>query len=109
MQRYVAGMDDKNIENIAAYYVSQEPRAADQVPASTQELAAKCNRCHDQEDNAAMTAPRMKGQDMDYLVMALRAYRDGRRESSTMHNMSTIYSNAIIQSLAAWYSSQPPK
>ena len=51
----------------------------------------------------------MKGQDMDYLVMALRAYRDGRRESSTMHNMSTIYSNAIIQSLATWYSSQPPK
>jgi cytochrome c553 len=109
MQRYVAGLGDKDIENIAAFYASQQPKAADQVPASTQELAAKCNRCHDQDDNPAMVAPRMKGQDKDYLVMALRGYRDGKRESSTMHNMSSIYSNAIIQSLATWYASQPAK
>jgi cytochrome c553 len=109
MQRYVAGLSDKDIDNIAAFYASQEPRAADQVPASTQELATKCNRCHDQDDNQVMAAPKMKGQDKDYLVMALRAYRDGKRESSTMHSMSSIYSNAIIQSLATWYASQPAK
>jgi cytochrome c553 len=109
MQRYVAGLNDKDIENIAAFYASQEPKAADQVPTSTQELATKCNRCHDQEDNPSMAAPRMKGQDRDYLIMALRAYRDGKRESSAMHSMSNIYSNAIIQSLATWYASQPAK
>ncbi len=108
MQRYVAGLSDKDIENIAAYYASQAPKAADQVPTSTQELATKCNRCHDQAASPTMAAPKMKGQDKDYLTMALRAYRDGKRESSTMHTMSFPYSNAIIDSLASWYAGQPP-
>ena len=108
MQRYVAGLGDKDIENIAAFYASQEPKAGDQIPSSIQDLAGKCNRCHDQEDNT-MAAPKMNGQDKDYLVMALRAYRDGKRESTTMHNMSFVYSNAIIEGLASWYASQPAK
>ena len=109
MQRYVAGLGDKDIDNIAAYYASQSPKPADQVPTSTQELAAKCDRCHDQDATESMAAPKMKGQDKDYLVMALRAYRDDKRESSTMHRMSFPYSNAIIESLASWYASQPAK
>ena len=109
MQRYVAGLSDKDIDNIVAFYASQQPKAGDQIPSSTQELAAKCNRCHDQDDNPSMAAPRMRGQDKDYLVMALRAYRDGKRESTTMHNMSFPYSNAIIEGLASWYASQPAK
>ena len=109
MQRYVAGLSDKDMENIAAFYVAQKPRAADQVPSSTKELAAQCNRCHDVENNPAMVAPKMNGQDKDYLVMSLRQYRDGKRQSSTMHNMSTVYSNAIIESIATWYAGQPAK
>lgn len=109
MQRYIAGLSDKDIDNIAAYYATQEPKAADQVPTSTQELAAKCDRCHDQDASPTMAAPKMRGQDKDYLVMSLRAYRDGKRESSTMHTMSFPYSNAIIESLASWYASQPGK
>lgn len=109
MQRYVAGLGDKDIDNIAAYYAAQSPKPADQVPTSTQELAAKCDRCHDQDATETMAAPKMKGQDKDYLVMALRAYRDDKRESSTMHRMSFPYSNAIIESLASWYASQPAK
>ena len=108
MQRYVAGLSDKDIANIAAFYAVQKPQAADKVPSSTQELAEKCNRCHDAE-NAAIAAPKMRGQDKDYLILALRAYRDGKRESSTMHSMSSIYSNALIDSIATWYASQPPK
>ncbi|MBI5911255.1 MAG: cytochrome c4 [Betaproteobacteria bacterium] len=109
MQRYVAGLNDKDIDNIVAFYASQQPKAGDQIPSSIQEIAAKCNRCHDQEDSPSMAAPKMRGQDKDYLVMALRGYRDGKRESTTMHNMSFPYSNAIIEGLASWYASQPAK
>jgi len=109
MQRYIANLSDKDIDNIVAFYASQQPKAGDQVPSSTQELATKCNHCHDQESSATMNAPKMNGQDKDYLVMALRAYRDGKRESTTMHNMSFPYSNAIIEGLATWYASQPAK
>jgi cytochrome c553 len=108
MQRYVTGLSDQDIANIAAFYAIQKPLAADKVPSSTQELAEKCNRCHD-ADNAAIAAPKMRGQDKDYLVMALRAYRDGKRESSTMHSMSSIYSNALIDSVATLYAGQPGK
>jgi cytochrome c553 len=109
MQRFVAGLGDSDIENIVAYYASQKPQAADKVPSSAQELAEKCNRCHDDESNPQMVAPKMRGQDKDYLVMALRAYRDDKRESTTMHRMSVPYSNALIDSIASWYASQPAK
>ncbi len=106
MQRFVAGLDDRNIDDIAAFYVAQTPKAAERVPSSTQEMAEQCNRCHDRNEDAAVVTPRLRGQDKDYLAMALRAYRDGRRESSTMHNMSFPYSNAIIDTLANWYAGQ---
>jgi cytochrome c553 len=59
------------------------------------------------DDPAKMVVPVLRGQDKDYLVMALRAYRDDKRESTTMHKMSMVYSNAIIDSIAAYYASQP--
>jgi cytochrome c553 len=109
MQRYVAGLSDKDIENIAAFYAIQKSKAAGEAPGSAKELAEKCNRCHDADNNPAMTAPKMNGQDKDYLIMALRAYRDGKRESSMMHNMSFAYSNSMIESISSWYASQPAR
>lgn len=109
MQRYVAALSDKDLENIAAFYAVQKSSPASQMPGSNQDLAEKCNRCHDAEDNPAIVMPKLRGQDKDYLIMALRAYRDGKRESSMMHNMSYPYNNAIIESLASWYASQPAK
>ncbi len=109
MQRYVSALGDKEIENIVAYYAIQKPKAADDVPTSGKELAEKCNRCHDNDNNPTMTAPKMNGQDKDYLTMALRSYRDGKRESSLMHNMSYAYSNALIEDISSWYARQPAK
>jgi cytochrome c553 len=107
MQRYVAGLSDKDMENITAFYTVQQSRPADSVPSSARELAVKCDRCHDAEDSPQMVVPILRGQDKDYLVMALRAYRDDKRESTTMHKMSIIYSNAVIDDIASYYASQP--
>ena len=109
MQRYVAGLTDKDIENVSAFYAVQKSKAAGEAPSSVKELADKCNRCHDTDDNPAIASPKMNGQDKDYLAMSLRAYRDGKRDSTTMHKMSFPYSNALIESLASWYASQPAK
>lgn len=107
MQRYIAGLSDKDIENIAAFYSIQKSTSADVVPATVKDLVDKCNRCHGTEENPTMAVPKMNGQDRDYLVMSLRAYRDGKRQSSMMHNMSFAYSNAMIDSIASWYAGQP--
>ena len=44
-----------------------------------------------------------------HLVMALRAYRDNRRQSSAMHTMSLPYSDSVIDSIASVYAAQPAK
>jgi cytochrome c553 len=75
-----------------------------------QELTEKCNRCHAAvTDSAALAVPKINGQDKDYLIMALRAYRDDKRESSVMHKMSLPYSDSIIESVSSFYARQPAK
>lgn len=110
MRLYVAGLSEKDIQNIAAFYAVQKSRPAEKGQTIVQDLTAKCERCHGaQAENAAMLVPKIRGQDKDYLVMALRAYRDDRRESSMMHRMSLPYSDSIIETLSASYASQPAK
>ncbi|MGZ5091275.1 MAG: c-type cytochrome [Burkholderiales bacterium] len=107
MERQVANLSDKDIENLAAFYVVQKSQPAEKGEHLIRDLAEKCNRCHGPGiDNPAMAIPKISGQDKEYLTMALRAYRDDRRESSTMHKMSLPFSDAVIESLAALYASE---
>jgi len=110
MRLYVTGLKEKDIENIAAFYAVQKSKAAEKGQTLVKDLTDRCERCHATEVNIpGMVVPKIRGQDRDYLVMALRAYRDGRRESSMMHNMSLPYSDSIIESLATAYASQPAR
>jgi cytochrome c553 len=111
MRLYITGLSDKDIENVAAFYASQQSRAAEKGKTLVEDLTAKCNRCHAPGAAASqqVAVPRIHGQDRDYLVMALRSYRDDRRESSTMHKMSLPYGDSIIDSIATYYASEPAK
>ena len=111
MRRYVAPLSDKDIDNIAAFYAVQKSKAADKGHTFVQELTDKCERCHAAAVvNPAMVVPKINGQDREYLIMALRAYRDAKRDSTTMHNMMGLpYSDSIIESFASFYASQPAK
>jgi len=110
METYVGDLSQVDIENIAAFYAIQKSRPAEKGQTIVQDLIAKCDRCHAANvDNATMAVPKISGQDKDYLAMALRAYRDDRRESSTMHNMSLPYSDAVIESVSSFYASEPAR
>ena len=110
MRDYVNTLSDKEIENIAAFYTVQKSQPAEKGQGFVKDLAGKCDRCH---GAAAATVdpsiPKINGQDKDYLVMALRAYRDDRREGTTMHRMSLPYSDSVIESISVYYASQPAK
>ncbi len=98
---------DQEIADIAAYYATQESIAAETGPMTVKDLSAKCDRCHAPGiENPAMAIPKIHGQNRDYLIRSLRAYRDGKRGSSLMHNMSLPYSEAIIESVASLYANQ---
>jgi cytochrome c553 len=101
---------DEAIANLAAFFAMQESAPAEKAPITAPSLAEKCDRCHGAEvENPTMATPKISGQDKDYLVKALRAYRDGKRGSSMMHRMSLPYSEAIIESVAALYANQPAR
>jgi cytochrome c553 len=108
MRLYITGLGDAEISSIAAYYAQQKAGPAERGRTMIADLTAKCDRCH-AVDNPALPVPKIAGQDRDYLVMALRAYRDDRRESTAMHIMSLPYGDAVIQSIASYYASLPAK
>jgi cytochrome c553 len=110
MRMYVTGLSDKDIASIAAFYSVQKSRPAEKGQTIVQDLTEKCERCHGAAaENTTMVVPRIRGQDRDYLVKALRAYRDDRRESTMMHKMSLPYGDSIIESISSYYSAQPAK
>lgn len=110
MRLYITGLKDKDIQDIAAYYATQKSGPAERGQTMVRDLTEKCDRCHAAGAGAgAMVVPKIAGQDRDYLMMAIRAYRDDRRESTTMHKMSLPYGDAVIESIASYYASQPAK
>jgi cytochrome c553 len=110
MQRQFGALGEQEVRNLVAYYAAQQGRAAQPVQDPVVQLADKCDRCHGEAaGQAATTVPRLRGQDKDYLVMALRAYRDDRRESTTMHKMSMPFGEVAIEGIAAYYAGQPPQ
>jgi len=97
---------DQEIEDIAAYYVVQKARAATDQSASVQELAAKCDRCHGPAlGKTAIVVPSLNGQNKQYLINVMKAYRDDDRGSSMMHKMSADYSDEMIGKIAEYYAS----
>ncbi len=107
MTRAVTALTTQDINDLAAFYSSQILKANEIGQTLIPKTVEKCDRCHgDVANNLALGIPLIGGQDKDYLVMALRAYRDGKRGSSLMHYMSEPYNDAIIESIASHYASQ---
>jgi cytochrome c553 len=107
MRLYITGLGDADIRNIAAFYSVQKSRPAERAQTMVRDLIEKCDRCHGAGvELPGMPVPKINGQDRDYLIMAIRAYRDDRRDSSTMHKMSLPYGDSIIEGIASHYARQ---
>lgn len=108
MHETLAKSSLSDIQHIAAFYSVQKSRPAEEKAFSMKELAEKCERCHAPGmDNPMMIFPKIRGQNKEYLIKALKSYRENQRGSSPMHKMSLPYSEAVIESIAAWYANQP--
>lgn len=72
------------------------------------EKSQVCQSCHGRDGNQVLdeTYPRLAGQHQDYLVHALKAYRDGGREHAIMSGFARDLSDQDIRDLAAWYASR---
>jgi len=55
------------------------------------------------------TTPGLAGQDAQYFVDAMRAYKDGLRSDATMKGPATSVDETTAKNLAAYYASQTPQ
>jgi cytochrome c553 len=71
-------------------------------------LAAACAICHGTQGRPAPGAPLipLAGLPQDHIATQMRAFRDGRRPATVMHQIAKGYSDAQIDALAAWFAAQ---
>ncbi|MDH3690662.1 MAG: c-type cytochrome [Gammaproteobacteria bacterium] len=77
-------------------------------PASGRQKAFTCMGCHAAPGmrNAypAYPVPKLGGQNAAYLVEALKAYKSGARNHSTMHAHAATMSDQDMEDIAAYFS-----
>lgn len=77
-------------------------------PETGKEKSVTCVACHGEDGLGTNPMyPVLAGQYEDYLVHALRAYRDGSRKNAIMAGLATTLSDEDIEDLAAYYASLP--
>lgn len=72
-------------------------------------LAATCAACHGTDGRAVPgdAMPRLAGLPESHIVTQMRAFRDGTRPATVMHQISKGYTDAQIESLAAYFAAIP--
>ena len=51
--------------------------------------------------------PRLAGQSASYLTEQLKAFRDGKRPATVMHQLAKGYTDEQITAIAAYFAAQP--
>jgi len=88
------------------FLISASPSLAGDATEGKQKSAA-CAACHGADGNSATPDfPRIAGQQPDYIVHALSAYKSGARKDPIMGAMSAALSRQDMEDLAAYFSSQ---
>ncbi len=87
---------------------AQAPAAAAPIDArATAYLAANCANCHGTQGKAVGAMPSLAGQSQAQIAEQVRAFRDGKRPATIMHQLSKGYSDAQIDAIAGHFARQP--
>jgi cytochrome c553 len=114
MKSMVAALSVETANDVALYYALQKPARA-QTPAPGDAAAGKtaataCSGCHgDQGVSGTPDTPSLAGQDAEYFVAALRAYKEGARKNDTMKDLASALDEKTMRDLAAYYAAQQPQ
>ena len=71
-------------------------------------LAAACAICHGTNGIPGQGSPLapLAGLPKDHIATQMRAFRDGKRPATVMHQVAKGYSDAQIDQMAAWFAAQ---
>jgi cytochrome c553 len=83
-----------------------ESALAGDAAAAKAKAQTLCENCHGKDGVAVLPgAANLSGQQKEYLVQQLRAYRSGSRQNPQMSIIAKTLTDADIENLADWYSS----
>jgi cytochrome subunit of sulfide dehydrogenase len=71
-------------------------------------LAANCANCHGTTGTAQGAMPSLAGQQKAFIVEQLKAFRDGKRPATIMHQLSKGYTDQQIELIADYFARQTP-
>ncbi len=81
--------------------------AANLTPLGVRSLAANCAACHGTNGNSAGGAiPGLAGMNKEYFLNQLKAFKEGKREATVMHQIAKGYSDAEMAALGDYFSAQ---
>jgi len=92
---------------LAAALLAALPAAAQTT--AGRNLAAPCAICHGTEGRPAVSESPLiplAGLPRDHIATQMRAFRDGKRPATVMHQIAKGYNDAQIDAIAAWYAAQ---
>jgi cytochrome c553 len=114
MKAMLASVNEAAMNNIAQFYALQKPARA-KTPVAGDAVAGKadaasCGGCHGEDGVSGSPAtPSLAGQDAQYLVAALLAYKNGSRANDTMKGLAASLDDSKMKNLATYFAAQEPK
>ena len=92
---------------VLATALALAPLTASAQGTGTRNLASTCAICHGTEGRAVTKdVVSLAGLSKDHIATQMRAFRDGKRPATVMHQLAKGYSDEQIDQLAAWFASQ---
>lgn len=80
--------------------------AAEPPPAAFPYFVANCFNCHGTEGNTKSAIPAIAGRERAYLEATLKAFKDGSKQATIMHQLAKGYTDDEIAVLADYFSRQ---
>lgn len=107
MNAQAQSLTDQDIEDVSAYFATlgTETVLAGGTQGASFDGAATCAACHGQNGiSMSPMWPTLAGQHEDYLVHALKQYRDGGRKNPVMMPLAAPLTDTDIKLLAEYFS-----
>lgn len=115
MSPFVKDLTDEQIEGIASHYAGLEAKASEERidPALAERGAIRadqlhCASCHLPDFSGQDQMPRLAKQRIDYMLPALKAYRDNTRSGADTMMSAVVFgvSDADLEALAHYVASK---
>ena len=109
MRAQAANLSDQDISKIADYFSSFRLDDSKQANSDVKmiEEANACVGCHGPDGNSLVPSfPKIAGQYQDYLLHALKSYKNGSRNNAIMNGIASTLSDEQMVILSKYYASQ---